>query len=103
VFDLRTGQKSGFGGERATCDNSVATCNKIDDVVVGADGVSAAHVCELTSTACATEQIVASDRTGVRTLDSSTQVGPQLTGLNLSGDTVSWSHSGSPMSAQLAP
>jgi hypothetical protein len=107
VFDLRTGQKSGFGGEQTTCDNSVAMCNRIDGLVVGADGVSAVHVCQQTPSTCATEQIIASDRSGVRTLDSSAQsgagAGPQLTGLSLSGHTLSWSHRGSPMSAQLTP
>ena len=57
--------------------------------------------------ACATEQIIASDRTGVHTLDSSTgfeaQTGPQLTGLALSGDTLSWNAHGSPTTAQLRP
>lgn len=57
--------------------------------------------------ACVTEQIVASDRTGVHTLDSSTgfeaQTGPQLIGLALSGDTLSWNTHGSPTSAQLKP
>ena len=57
--------------------------------------------------ACATEQIIASDRTGVHTLDSSiefeAQTGPQLTGLALSGDTLSWNAHGSPTTAQLRP
>ncbi len=60
-----------------------------------------------TTPVCATEQIIASDRTGVHTLDSSTeyeaQTGPQLTGLTLSGDTLSWNAHGSPTSAQLRP
>ena len=55
----------------------------------------------------ACEQIIASDRTGVHTLDSSTefeaQTGPQLTGLALSGDTLSWNAHGSPTTAQLSP
>jgi hypothetical protein len=63
--------------------------------------------CTTTPLACATEQIIASDRTGVHTLDSSTefeaQTGPQLTGLALSGDTLSWNAHGSPASAQLKP
>jgi hypothetical protein len=107
VFDLRTGQKSGFGGEQAICDNGLATCNKIDALVVGADGVSAVHVCQETANGCGTEQIIAADRTGVRTLDSSTdpepQAGPQLTGMTLTGDTLSWNDHGSPKSAQLTP
>ena len=63
--------------------------------------------CANTPSACATEQISASDRTGVHTLDSSTayeaQTGPQLTGLALSGDTLSWNSHGSPTSAPLKP
>jgi hypothetical protein len=58
-------------------------------------------------TFCATERIIASDRTGVHTLDSSTeyeaQTGPQLTGLALSGATLSWNAHGSPSTAQLTP
>lgn len=63
--------------------------------------------CATTPSACATERIIASDRTGVHTLDSSTeyqaQTGPQLTGLALSGNTLSWQAHGSPTSAQLTP
>jgi hypothetical protein len=63
--------------------------------------------CPIAIAACGREQIIASDRTGVHTLDSSTefeaQTGPQLTGLSLAGDTVSWSHSGTAASAQLQP
>ena len=63
--------------------------------------------CATTPVACVTEQIIASDRTGVHTLDSSTefeaQTGPQLTGLALSGDTLSWNAHGSPTSVQLRP
>lgn len=59
------------------------------------------------STACGTEQILASDRTGVHTLDTSTefeaQTGPQLTGLTLNGDTLTWLHSGMPRTATLQP
>jgi hypothetical protein len=54
----------------------------------------------------ACEQIIASDRTGVHTVDASTrfdaQTGPQLTGLALSGDTLSWNSHGSPRTVQLA-
>jgi hypothetical protein len=56
---------------------------------------------------CETEQIIASDETGVHALDSSTkfeaQTGRQLTGLALSGDTLSWNTHGSPASVQLRP
>jgi hypothetical protein len=63
--------------------------------------------CGIESSACGTERIIASDRTGVHTLDSSTefeaQTGPQLTGLALTGDTLSWTDHGSPRSMELRP
>ena len=63
--------------------------------------------CSTTPVACVTEQIIASDRTGVHTLDSSTefeaQTGPQLTGLTLTTDLVSWSHAGTPRAFVLKP
>jgi hypothetical protein len=63
--------------------------------------------CASTPLACRTEQIVASDRTGVHTLDSSTefeaQTGSQLTGLTISGNTLGWNSHGSPASAELRP
>ena len=56
---------------------------------------------------CGTEQIIASDRTGVHTLDSTTafeaQTGPQLTDLTLTGNTLSWNDHGSPKTASLTP
>jgi hypothetical protein len=62
---------------------------------VVADPISCPQV-----TACGTEKIIASDQTGIHTLDTSTefeaQTGPQLTGLNLTGDTLSWQHAGTP-------
>jgi hypothetical protein len=63
--------------------------------------------CATTPYPCGTEQIVASDRTGVHTLDSSTefeaQTGPQLTRLGLTDDTLSWNDHGSPKGAHLTP
>jgi hypothetical protein len=63
--------------------------------------------CATTPSACDTEQIVASDRTGPHVLDTSTefeaQTGPELTGLTLTGSTLTWTHSGSSRSAQLTP
>ncbi|OAI39669.1 hypothetical protein AYO39_00330 [Actinobacteria bacterium SCGC AG-212-D09] len=63
--------------------------------------------CASTPDACGTEQIIASDRAGVHTLGSSTefeaQTGPQLTGLSITGNTLSRSDHGSPKSAQLTP
>ena len=59
------------------------------------------------ATVCGTEKLEASDRNGIRTLDTSTefeaQTGAQLTNLTLSGDTLSWQHAGSPQSAMLTP
>jgi hypothetical protein len=52
------------------------------------------------------EQIVANDSTGTHTLDSITTTGPydptpsSLNELALSGKTLTWSHTGSPRSAQ---
>jgi WD40-like Beta Propeller Repeat len=63
--------------------------------------------CSLTPTACGTEEIIASDATGVHTADSVTefeaQTGSQLTDLALSGTHLTWEHSGTPMSAELSP
>ena len=52
---------------------------------------------------CSIESIEASDANGVRAVDSSKLpgAGPFLTGLSLTGDTLSWSHDGSPETAQL--
>jgi hypothetical protein len=54
---------------------------------------------------CSTEHIEASDKLGVHFLDDSefTGAGPFLTGLTLSGDTLSWSHDGSPRTVELTP
>ncbi len=54
---------------------------------------------------CSIESIEASDRTGLHTVDSSEQPGsgPFLTGLSLNGDTLSWSHDGSPRTSGLTP
>ncbi len=54
---------------------------------------------------CSIESIEASDKKGVHTVDSTKLPGsgPFLTGLTLTGDTVSWSHDGSPRSAALTP
>ena len=63
--------------------------------------------CATTPYACATEKIIASDRTGVHTLDSSTeyeaQTGPQLAALALTSDVLSWSHDGTPRTFALTP
>jgi hypothetical protein len=56
-------------------------------------------------TSCTTEQIVSSDATGVHTLDTITApgMGAMLTGLTLTGDTLTWEHTSTPESAALQP
>jgi WD40-like Beta Propeller Repeat len=53
--------------------------------------------------ACSIESIQASDKSGLHTVDSSKLPGsgPFLSGLSLTGDTLSWSDNGSPRSATL--
>ena len=116
VFDLRTAaQASRLGGETVSCpDYGGYSCNsKIDQVVMNSNGFSAAHTivadgldtCPPSSRDCTTEQIVASDSTGVHTLDTITQPGYEppshLTGLGFSGDLLTWDHAGMLQSAQL--
>ena len=115
VFDLSNGSiQKRLGGEGAGCDSAgVMLCDGgIDQVMVGSDGVSAVHssVSGLpTGTAAGSptitvEQIQASDRSGVRTLDQvTTRSGSFLTGLALTGDTLSWNHGATPMSTTLTP
>jgi hypothetical protein len=116
VFDLRTGNTvANWGAETAGCNCWDAD---VDQLVLGPDAVTAAHtsftsincdpgqgaVCTMTTV----EQIVANDRTGTHVLDSITTTGPHpsavpstLSGLSLSADTLTWSHAGTPESAQL--
>jgi hypothetical protein len=118
LFDLRTGTAvANGGGESADCpqDMLLGVCSSgIDQLVVGADGVTAAHTFVLNNPgpypACASvEQIVANDSTGPRVLDSITTTNPctspppalQMSQLSLSGDTLTWRHAGTPESAQL--
>jgi hypothetical protein len=55
------------------------------------------------TTQCSIEHIQASDATGLHTIDSSEApgTGPALTELALTGDTLTWSHNGSPRSSTL--
>ncbi len=57
------------------------------------------------TTPCSEEQIQISDRSGVHTIDTSRLPGsgPFLTDLTLTGDTLSWSHSGAPRDITLRP
>jgi hypothetical protein len=118
VFDLRTGTTvANRGGETPGCP---AGCydRGLDQLVLGADAVTAAHTwvrninCffQVQGDVCTTvEQIIANDNTGTHILDSITTTGPDdpsaipsmLSQLSLSGDTLTWSHAGTPESAQL--
>jgi hypothetical protein len=109
VFDLRTGTApADRGGESVAGGFSDVG---IDQLVLGSDGDTAAHT-HITTFNYApfsymtTEQIVANDSTGTHILDSITTgpydpTTPALSDLALSGDTLTWSHSGNPESAQL--
>jgi hypothetical protein len=111
VFDLRTGATvPDRGGEAVGC--PITYCN-LDQLVLGPDAVTAAHTttsysyCPPTAACTTTEQIVANDSTGTRTLDTATTPAqyrgatPSLTGLTLTGDTLTWNHGGIQRTAQL--
>jgi hypothetical protein len=114
AFDLRTGMEVAAGGVSADCPGSGGCSSGIDQLAVGIDGVIAAHTFVLQSPGpypicTSVEQIVATDSTGTHTLDSITSTNPcdspapalLLSQLSLSGDTLTWSHAGTPDSAQL--
>lgn len=111
VFDLQAfaeGQTSPIGGgESTSCVYDTGTTCVIDKLVLGADGVSAAHINDVNNNCtCTVEQIQARDGTGVHTLDSVTEPdasSPSLTNLALAGDTLTWDHQGTAESAQLQP
>jgi hypothetical protein len=108
VFDLRTGQPvPNRGGQFLSCGEDYDyTCTiHVDQLVLGADTVSAAHASQRGDFAgCHCEEIVASDSIGTHTVDSASLTGSsQLTDLSLTGDTLTWNHSGAPRSAQLHP
>lgn len=119
VFDLRTGATvANRGGETAGCGTDGCYDAGLDQLVLGSDAVTAAHTWArnvncfypVQGGVCTTvEQIVANDNTGPHILDSITTTSPDdpgavpstLSQLSLSGDTLTWSHAGSPRSAQL--
>jgi hypothetical protein len=113
VFDLRTGQqRKDLGGESAGGPTGGGASSGLDQLAVGTDGVSAAHTfvlqASVTYPSCTlVERIVANDSTGTHVLDSITTTtachAPALvlTQLSLSGHTLTWSHAGTPESAQL--
>jgi hypothetical protein len=113
VYALRTGAPiPGRGGETVSCPDYEYSClSGLDGLVINSDGFTAAHTTMYeigcfqppTGGPCPTEEIQASDSTGLHVLDSATsQFGfPVLTDLALSGDTLTWKHGGAPESAQL--
>jgi hypothetical protein len=112
LFDLRTGEQVPHrGGEGMNCVGFRNTSGgvSIDQLVLGSDAVSAVHADGSVIQGCCstpTEEIQASDSTGVHTLDSATEPDgspPALTNLTLTGDTLTWNNDGSPRSAQLQP
>jgi hypothetical protein len=106
---------------RRASDSGLAACvaeansSTLDELALGADGFTAAHTTSLfynnatvPPSADHTEQIVASDSTGVHVLDSVASENPagqpvasSLTGLQLTGDTLTWDHAGASESAVL--
>jgi hypothetical protein len=103
LLDLRTGAEvPNRGGENVPCGEYGGS---IDQLVLGSDAVTAVHETEAGGNGTV-EQIVASDSTGVNTLDSITEPNGSptaLTNLTLTGDTLTWEHSGTLRSAQLQP
>ncbi len=110
VYDLRTGNAvANRGGESGGCADFETPCSGVEQLVLGPDAVTAAHTffTYCGSTCTTMEQIVANDGTGTHTLDSITTTGAytptpsSLIQLALSGHTLTWSHAGSPRTAQL--
>ncbi len=114
MFDLRTGTVvSHLGGQQVGCaDYSYACGSEMDGLVVGADGASAVHTSVVQfgagNVASRTEQILASDATGIHVLDSATSTSTNaqqpptvLTALVLADSVLSWRHDGAPQSATL--
>ena len=114
VYDLRTGAlAAGRGGESVGCPDYELDCgSSMDQLVLNSDGFTAVHTvlnsfaggCPQSAASCTTEQIVADDSTGLQTLDTATDPGfasSALSGLSLTGDTLTWQHSGTAETAQL--
>jgi hypothetical protein len=114
IFDLSTGTVvPRLGGQKVGCaDYSYACGSEIDSLVVAADGASAVHTSVVQfgtdNVGSQTEQILASDATGIHVLDSGTSTstnGQQpptvLTALALTDSTLSWQHDGAPRTATL--
>ena len=112
VFNLRSGGLvPQLGGESISCEVSYTCYTQMNQLALGSNGFSAVHTliqggstCSTLSPNCTVEQIIVHGSAGVQTLDSATQPEPSapvLTGLRLSGDTLTWEHAGTPESAQL--
>ncbi len=113
VFDLDTGLiDHQLGGEQIGCPDYEGGCpSSLEDVVINANGFTAAHTTTADysiTQAEQTEAILAGDSSGIHVLDTLTsqhpisQQGPVLlTGLRLSSDTLTWDHAGTPESADL--
>jgi hypothetical protein len=115
LFDLNTGRESHtVGGEQVGCPGMSICGAQEDRLVINADGSTAAHttVVEFNGTGPdeqVTEQIVASDSTGLHVEDTATSThsyetpAPSLlTNLQLTGNTLTWEHNSSPRGAQLS-
>ncbi len=111
-FDLGTGLiDHKLGGEQIGCPDYGGSCGSSpEDVVIDANGFTAAHTTttDYGTQADQTEAILAGDSSGVHILDTVssqhpiTQQGPALlTGLQLSGSSLTWDHAGTPESADL--
>jgi hypothetical protein len=120
VFDLRTGTTVAYrGGQSVICAGNTGELESeygcgIDQPVIDSEGATAAHTFvlnydDLTSACQSVEQIVANDSTGTHVLDTITTPNScenpapaaLLSQLSLSGQTLTWSHDGSPETAQL--
>ncbi len=113
VYDLRTGLQvrklsyvaiSNVDCTPCQCDGECTT--GADDLVLGADGVSAVHAAiEGPGVAHPTEQVVSHDASGVVVRDRVTPPNGYavLTGLQLTGDALTWLDAGAPRSVMLTP
>jgi hypothetical protein len=93
----------------STSNPSYDCSSAADQLVLNAQGFTAVHTTVVQyGASTATEQIQAADTTGVHVEDGASIAhpldgppAPLLTGLQLSGNTLSWEHAGTPESAQL--
>jgi len=113
-FDLRTAAIADTNLPALVCPSFQGyDCETVNQVVVASDGAYAVHtqgpmICSSAGggPVCWLETIDAVERSGIQTLDQvfdsqGTSTGPFLTGMALSGSTLTWEHAGSPRTAQL--